>query len=237
MPADFFIFLAIFAFAFFAQAVVGFGGNILALTLGALLFPVPQLLTWLVPMVILLSGYILIRHHQHVAWPLLLKQVLPWMAGGLVIGQILFYVVDTTVLKKMLGAMVIALALKELLLKSDGGRRRLPPWTFGAGVCHGLFAAGGPLLVYGIAGQSLNKSAFRSTLAVVWLGFGLVLMTSYLIAGQVQSDALPRIGIMALVLPMSIALGEWVHHRVSEGPFKILIYLLLIIAGAALLIR
>ena len=42
---------------------------------------------------------------------------------------------------------------------------------------------------------------------------------------------------MAAVLPVAIVIGEWVHQRVEEAVFKKLIYLLLVIAGIALLIR
>lgn len=237
MDALFFLFLAIFFLSFFAQAVVGFGGNILALTLGALFFPVDLLLSWLIPQVILLSAWLSLKHRQHIDWALLLKVILPFMGAGMLVGMSLFNLWSVDVLKKILGVVVIALALKELLQTSAGGSRRSWPWMLSAGVVHGMFAAGGPLLVYGIAGRVQDKAVFRATLAVVWLILGLVLLLNYWLAGNYAASSISNIAIMAAVLPLAIILGEWVHHKVPESAFRRMIYILLIVAGLALLLR
>ena len=111
------------------------------------------------------------------------------------------------------------------------------PWTFAAGVVHGIFATGGPLLVYALNAQSLDKATFRSTLTVVWMVMALVLAGSYLSSGQLGADDLPQIGILAAVLPLSILAGEWLHRRINPERFKTAINLLLVFCGLVLLVR
>ena len=240
MPLDpnFIAVVAIVFFAFFTQAATGFGGMVIALTISALLFPVPLLLGWFVPLVILISSYLLIRHHAHINWSLFFKKILPAMGVGLLIGQLLFYNLQGDLLKKALGVLIVALAARELLRKADAPRNiPLLPWTFAAGIAHGVFATGGPLLVYGLNGQRLPKSEFRSTLALVWLVMAVVLLSSYIGSGQLTTASLPQIGILAATLPFSIALGEWVHSRINAQLFQRLINALLVFCGIVLLVK
>lgn len=238
MDISFILVMGIVFFAFFTQAASGFGAMIIALTLSALIYPVPLLLTWFVPLVIMLSIYLLIRHHDHIAWRLFLTRILPGMAGGMLVGQWLFYSLDLQWLKYLLGVVVIVLASRELLRKSAGEKQPpLLPWTLSAGVVHGIFASGGPLLVYALNGQKLEKGAFRSTLALVWLVLAVFLVASYLLSGALTTQALPQIGLLAAVLPFSILLGEWVHQRINEDHFKRAINVLLVFSGIVLLIK
>ncbi len=227
---------AIVFFAFFTQAATGFGAMLIALTLGALFYPVTLLLSWFVPLVALLSVYLLARHRDHIAWRLFLRSLLPAMGAGLVLGQLLYYALDVDRLKTALGVLVIVLALRELWRRPGaGGKVPLLPWTGAAGVVHGLFATGGPLLVYALNGQQLPKAAFRSTLALVWLIMAIALSGSYIATGQLGLHSLPQIGWLAATLPFSIVLGEWAHRHIDEQRFRTLINVLLVFCGAALL--
>ena len=80
--------MAIVFFAFFTQAATGFGAMVIAMTLSALIYPVDVLLTWFIPLVVLLSTYLLVRHHGHIDWALFLRRILPAMGAGLVLGQL-----------------------------------------------------------------------------------------------------------------------------------------------------
>lgn len=238
MEASFALVILIVFFAFFAQAATGFGGMLIALTLGALLFPVKLLLIWLVPQSALLSVYLLLRHHGHIDWQLFLKKILPGMGVGMVIGQGVFYGLDTVVLRYALGLVVMLLAGRELLRQPAVQRRiNLLPWTVTAGIVHGVFATGGPVLVYALNALNIPKGVFRSTLAAVWLTMAAGLMASYSVAGQLSSDALPQIGTLAATLPFSIWLGEKAHRRIDEAVFRKVINILLILCGLALLLK
>jgi len=239
MEPAFVAFVAIFLFAITTQTVTGFGTVILALTLGAHLYPVDVMLAWLVPTNLLITSYLLARYHQAVAWRLLVRRVLPAMGVGFIAGQALFYVLDTNALRWLLGVLVVALTARELLRRGAAGPLPggLMPWSGAAGVCHGLFAAGGPLLVYGMARESLDKAAFRSTLSLIWTLMSIVLTVSYIAGGVLTAEALPHMAVLAAVTPAAVLVGEWLHHRVDETRFRQVVYAVLLVAGMFLLIR
>src|SRR5690606_37702489 len=71
-----YILLGVFIlFAYTAEAVTGFGSIVIALSLGALLFPIDWLQTILVPLNIAMTGFLAWRHRRHVDRRLLLRLV------------------------------------------------------------------------------------------------------------------------------------------------------------------
>jgi len=240
VTSSFAAFALIFFLATTTQTIVGFGCVVIALALGAQLFPVHALLAWLVPVTLGLSGYIVLRYHRQIDWSLLLRMILPPMLVGLALGQLLFYTLHAGWLRPLLGTLVIVLAAEALLVgrrRSSRGSEHITPWTFAAGVAHGLFAAGGPLLVYGVSRRPLDKGSFRSTLAAVWLTLGTILTISYVIGGTLKSRQLPELFVLLAILPVGIGAGEWLHRRVDEDMFRRLLYLVLLLAGIGLILR
>jgi uncharacterized protein len=106
---------------------------------------------------------------------------------------------------------------------------------FSAGVTHGLFASGGPLLVYALAGTTLDKARFRATLIAVWFLLNSSLTIAFMLDGRLQ-PALPAVLMFAPLLPLGIWLGSRLHHQVDEALFRKLVYGLLMAAGMILLI-
>ena len=104
-----------------------------------------------------------------------------------------------------------------------------------AGVTHGLFASGGPLLVYSLSGVALDKARFRATLICVWLTLNSLLTLIFAIDGSLL-PALPRIAAFLPVAISGVSLGEWLHHRISEQRFRVAVFLLLLVTGIALLV-
>lgn len=237
MDASFLLIAAIVTLAFFVQAATGFGAMVVALTLGAFFYPVNQLLNWFVPQVLLLSSYMLLKHHEAIDWRLLLRNILPFMGAGLLLGQLIYYRINTQSLTLVLGLLVALLSVRALLSRANASKTNTPlwPWTASAGVVHGLIAAGGPLLVYGLNQQPIQKATFRSTLLLVWLIMGLGLLLSFISSGQLTTAELPRIGLLALCLPVSVIAGEWAHKRLNQVLFEKIINLILLFCGVALL--
>ena len=52
--------------AYTIEAITGFGSIVIALSLGALLLPIPAMLPVLVPLNICMSGYLAWRNRQHI---------------------------------------------------------------------------------------------------------------------------------------------------------------------------
>lgn len=226
--------------AFTLEAITGFGSIVIALSLGALVLPIEQLLPVLVPLNIGMTGYLVRRHWDMVDRRLLIGTILPAMVCGTALGYLLLPYLDTQALKAAFGALVLWFAARELWRLSRSGAPPVrPPWltrllTFGAGVSHGLFASGGPLLVYGLAGTRLDKARLRATLMTVWLTLNGLLTLAFLVDGRL-SPALPQVAAYAPLLLVGVWLGERLHQRFEERYFRVAIYVLLLITGLLLL--
>lgn len=236
------IFLAMFVFvAYSIEAITGFGSIVIALSLGALLLPIDAMLPVLVPLNICMTGYLLVRHHRHIHWPTLARLILPLMVVGTLGGYLLRPWLGEQLLQALFGILVVWFAGRELLRayrglhSRDHGKLWTRGWMLAAGLTHGLFASGGPLLVYALTGSQLDKSAFRATLITVWFSLNSLLTLVFALDGSLY-PALPKVAAIAPVLVIGVVLGEFLHHRVNEQGFRNLVYTLLLVTGSLLVI-
>jgi hypothetical protein len=226
--------------AYTLEAITGFGSIVIALSLGALLLPIGQLLPVLVPLNICMTGYLVARHWRSIDWRLLLSMILPGMLLGTVIGYALLPFLDAALAKRLFGALVLWFAARELWrLRHAAVQPVRPMWlnrllSLCAGVSHGLFASGGPLLVFALAGTQLDKARLRATLVTVWFTLNSLLTLAFLLDGRLL-PALPQVASYAPLLLVGIWLGERLHQRFNEQHFRVAIYGLLLSTGALLL--
>lgn len=237
--------LALFVFtAYTIETVTGFGSIVIALSLGALLLPIEVMLPVLVPLNICMTGYLALRHHRAIHWPTLLRMILPLMAAGTLLGYGLRPWLGDAALRVVFALLIIWFAARELRFLFGAGAQRQSRqhpqwwtrlWMLMAGVTHGLFASGGPLLVYSLSGLALDKARFRATLISVWLTLNSLLTLIFALDGTLL-PALPRLAAFLPVVISGVILGEWLHHRISEQRFRVAVFLLLLVTGVALLV-
>ncbi len=229
-----FIFLA-----FTLEAVTGFGSIVIALALGAQLVPMESLLPVLVPLSVCMSSVMVWRHRHMIDLPLLTRQLLPGMLIGTLLGYLVKPYLDAALLRQLFGLLIIWFAARELWrMRHATPFAMRPAWLTRsliavAGVTHGLFASGGPLLVYAVSGLQMDKTRFRATLITVWLSLNAVLAIAFALDGRLQ-PALPLVAAYIPVIFAGVYFGEKLHHRVSEQHFQVVIYLLLLVTGALL---
>lgn len=242
-PLALFALVVIVAFAFTVEAALGFGATLVTVSLGALFVPLESLLPAFVPLNVVLSAVIVARSHRDLDRRLLFLWVLPLMALGLPLGWWAFQSLDRTQSLRALGVMVGVLALLQLLGQRDGGRpARALPGPFAAallvlaGVVHGAFATGGPLVVY-VLGQKQNKANFRVTLSALWLILNLVLIAGYLTTGQLTASTLQLSLQLSLGLLAGLLAGERLFRRVPERHFRLSVYALLLLAAVLMFLR
>jgi len=136
--------------AFAVEATTGFGATVIAVTLGVHLFPLDELLPVIVPLGLFLSATISWRERAHIDWSLLLRQILPLMGFGLLIGIAIFERASNEALRRVFGLFVVVLSALELWRRWAAPKQPpepLPPLRtgatiVGAGVIHGLFSSG-----------------------------------------------------------------------------------------------
>ncbi len=232
--------------AFTIEAMVGFGSIIISLTVASALdlYSLGELLPILVGLSLVLVSYMVTRHRGHVAVKLIGFRVLPFMGVGVGVGVALFSVVEGPVFKAAFGIGVVVLALVELWKLFRTAEAKPQPWSWVnniwihiAGIIHGIYATGGPLLVYALGRSQLPKSTLRSSLATIWLIMDLILLVTFAIQGRLDLVAIKRIAMLAPVVVIAIVIGEWGHHRVRETPFRKMVFGLLLAAGLSICVK
>lgn len=238
---------AMLAAGFFVEAVAGFGGTVLAVSLGATRWPIATVLAVFLPLNLLLSAYLATRHRRAVAGGALARRIIPAMAVGMAGGTALALAVTADRAKLGFAILVIAVALRELArlarpaaTAATAAPLRPPIATavlLAAGVIHGWFATGGPLVVAVAARMFPAKATLRATLAVLWFTLNLVVLGRLIAHGDLTATTLAYSAAILPALAAALALGEWVHHRVSERGFRWLVAGLLLVTGAVLFAR
>jgi len=240
---DIAILALILVLAHSVETYLGFGSTIIALSLGIFLFPIETLLPALVTIGTLQSLWLIIRWHSHIRWKVILAGILPMAAIGLAAGILLRDYAAETLLITLLGLFIIVTSTLELIaLFRSSAAPRTPlnlwiaaPVIFAGGLFQGLFASGGPPIVY-YAGRAIDDPAqFRSTLSVLWLILNLALLISMWAGGQAGVLTLE---LAALVLPGFIAgvvIGSFI--KMKSKTFKAATWAMLLIIGTVLLVR
>jgi hypothetical protein len=245
MDGDLAILAAILAAGFFVEAVAGFGGTVLVVSIGATRFSIAHVLAVFLPLNLALSGYLALRHRRVVAGRYLVARVLPAMAVGMAGGTALALTVAADRAKLAFAILVVAVALRELIRLAHRGDAAAPPPAGAtqlvvltlAGVIHGWFATGGPLVV-AIASRALPaKDTMRATLAVLWFALNTVVVARLATNGDLDGATLTTSAAIVPALIVAIALGEWVHHRTSQTAFRCVVATLLLAIGTVLAIR
>ena len=235
--------VVVVALAFATEAALGFGATVLTVALGQLLLPIDRLLPAFVPVNIVLSLMLVARGFRHVDRRLLVRRILPWMALGMPVGMFGFRVVDAAIARRVFGASVIVLAAAEIWQLVRGRERQPPRPAVGhallavAGVLHGAFATGGPLVVYVLGKSAGDKATVRATLAVLWFVLNTAVAIGFVVDGRI--GAASGVGSLLFVagLAVGVVLGEVVFRRFSEVMFRRAVFGMLFVAGALLVFR
>lgn len=230
---------AIALIAFATEGAIGFGGTVIAASIGAQIVPIEDLLPAFVPLNLALSTWLLTRGFRAVAWRMLLVEIALPVGLGAAGGLALFHLPAKTVLALVFGVFVAGLAILELARPADRPLAR--PWQIVllvlGGVAHGLFGTGGPMIVYVVRRKLPDKRAFRATLAVLWLTLNTALLVNFLSLDLYRRHTLDLGIALAIVIIPGLYLGERVHHALEPARFERVVWGLLLGAGAALAVR
>lgn len=228
--------------SFTTEALTGFGSIIIAVALGANFYPIPEILPLVVPLNLLLSAYFVVRYFKLINGSALLKMIFPIMGFGTLLGYYLIQFIEGETLKFIFGASVVFFAIREIYKYFNNKERSRQMlwqfqsfWIFAGGVIHGIYGSGGPMLVYALSGNSLNKGVFRATLSAIWFAMNLLLTMMYIYSRQINNHNFGKLMIIFPIVLIGIVLGELLHHRINEEKFKLVVYFLLLLSGCLLL--
>lgn len=240
------------ALAFFLEAVTGFGGTLVAVSLGGALLPVRELLPAILPLNLVVSTIIVGRNHTAVDVPLLFRRVLPAMLLGFPVGAVLFRWLGARsgALEGALGLVVLGVTgarlwaahasiptRPELTHEGPQAAGRMIAALGLAGVVHGAVGVGGPIVVMTLGRLGLDKHVFRATLSALWALLGVALLVSYGVAGVLDAASLHLTLLLAPAMVLGLVAGQLVHARLDPVRFRTAVDALLVAAGVVLVGR
>ena len=106
-----------------------------------------------------------------------------------------------------------------------------------AGLVHGLFVCGGPLLVLYADRVLKDKQEFRTTLSAVWIVLNSLILVSDGIAGYFTPATVGMLAISMVALLGAALIGNLIADKLNRKVFMILTYALMLASGVALLAK
>lgn len=235
------LFLAVILVTNIIQGITGFAGTVLAMPPSLLLVGYSTAKPVLNILGCLSGWYVFVGNKAHVNWKELIKIVIIMSLGilaGIPIRK--YFAGSEHSLYKILGIFVICLAIHGLFLKQDKQRENskysvmLLPL---AGIVHGIFVSGGPILISYLARRIYDKISFRATISTVWIFLNSLIFVEELKSGIWNIELLKTLLITIPFLFSGMFIGSKLVARMSQEFFLKLTYILLLISGITLLIR
>lgn len=236
------------------QGITGFAGTILAMPFSLHLVGYEIAKPVLNVHGIFSGFYVFVGNRKHVNWKELLKIVIT-MALGILAGIFIkgAFVGKEKVLYVALGIFIIAMAgrrlIKQLIdekkhrdeTQADKGQNPLAKYTFAlvpfAGIIHGIFVCGGPLLTSYLTTRIKDKLEFRATISTVWIFLNSLILVDDIRSGFWTLSLLKTYAISFPFLIGGMFIGSKLVKRMSQELFMKITYVLLIISGISLLVK
>lgn len=245
------LFYIVILLANIIQGITGFAGTILAMPFSLRLVGMDVAVPVLNALGLLSGIYVLAGNYKHVNKKELTRVVLV-MGAGLLAGIWVKHLLSgrPRLLYCILGAVVLFIAVQGIYTmlrektsetggKSPSKAGGALEWILliAAGLVHGMFVCGGPLLIGYLTKRLEKKEEFRATISTVWIFLNGILLISQIVQGQ---WSLQLLKVQAISLPFLLAgmfIGSRLYSRMSQKVFMTITYILLFIAGITLFFK
>lgn len=219
------------------QGITGFAGTVLAMPFCILLLGIDLAKPVLNILTIIACALIVIRSYRYIVWKEFIKMT-GIMFIGVFIGEYLYALFPVDILLTLYAIFIIVIALKGLFIKKTFKLNEglLIVIILLAGIIHGMFISGGPLLIIYAVKKIQDKESFRATLSPVWIILNLYILMKQIWLGMITLPMLNLvlIGIPALII--GVIIGGQMAKKMSQQTFMKLSYILLFISGISLII-
>lgn len=224
--------------AYFVRGVSGFGSGLVSVPLLALMFPLQEVVPFVVVTDLTASLLLGRANRKAIAWSEI-APLLPGSLAGVVFGTVLLLLLDRSRLLVGLGLVVVFFGLRSLL-GLEGSRPASRLWALPASLAGGtmgaLFGTGGPPYVIYLRHRIRDKGVFRATTSALLLFDGGLRVAAFAIAGLLFEARLLTSYLAALpLMGLGLALGHRVHLALSPATFGRAIGVLLVASGLSLL--
>ena len=233
--------LALFLLIIFStnliQGITGFAGTVPAMPFAIMIYGIDVAKPSLTILALLAGLLSAVRGYRHIVWKEFFK-ILVVMFIGVFIGEYIYSFLKTELLLQIFSVFVIAVALMGLLGKKN---RELPDLALDlilllAGVIHGMFVSGGPLLIVYAVKKLPEKNQFRTTVSMIWVAREIFRIIYQAMAGLMSNFSLSVTLWSVPALLIGVFIGNRMAAKMSQEAFLKLSYILLIISGVSLLV-
>lgn len=241
------LFYLVILLANIIQGITGFAGTILAMPFSIMLVGYDVAKPILNVLGILSGIYVFVGNRKYINKKELTKIVLVMAVG--ILGGIFAkqYIPGDKGLFIILGGLVIFLAIEggvKLLFAArrvDSEKKAPSKWSnillVLAGLVHGIFVCGGPILIGYLSKRIEDKKEFRATISTVWIFLNTLILVSDIASGTWNLGLVRQQLISIPFLFGGMFIGGKLYKIMSQKAFLILTYVLLFISGITLLIK
>jgi uncharacterized membrane protein YfcA len=230
----------VIVFAYTIFGISGFGSTIIAVPLLAHFLPV----AFLVPMMVLLdlAAALLVgtAGREHVSREEM-KNILPFMFVGIVVGVTVLVKVPEDWLRAALGVFALTVGAWSIanpaLVKTISKWWKVPVGIAGGSIAT-VFGAGGPIYAAYLSGRLKDKSEIRATMSALISISAFTRSVVYALSGLLlHSTILIGALILAPLAWAGLKLGSHIHVGLTQEQMRRVIGVLLVLTGLSLLAR
>lgn len=234
------------------QGITGFAGTVLAMPISLILVGYGVAKPVLNVLGILAGAYVFGTSRKHVCIKEL-KKIVMVMTTGILVGifiKSLFQGHDE-ILYYSLGVFIIFLSIQGFLQITKRNTeeinmkiklQRSSKWSSiillsAAGIVHGMFVAGGPLLIGYLSKRLNDKTSFRATISTVWIILNTIILIDDIRFGFWTKELIKTQLIAIPFFIVGMVIGTKLYEKMSQQTFMKLTYILMFISGVTLLIK
>lgn len=221
----------------------GFGGGLgmLAVPLLSLIIDPRLAAAILLPILCVMDGFSLwnfrgLWHKQNI------KYLLPGALVGIIAGAIMFRLTNADMIRLMVGVLSLYFVAHYLWGRAYlAHKKQSQPqllngslWGTIAGYTSFIAHAGGPPVAIYLLPQRMDKSLFAGTTVVFFALVNFIKLIPYGFLGQLDFSSLQASLILLPLAPLGVAIGFYLHKKISDRFFYQITYVFLLFAGIKL---
>lgn len=229
------------------HGITGFAGTVLAMPPSLMLVGYDVAKPILNVLAILAGFYVVVSQYKQINWKELRKIVI-YMAVGIIGGGFLksFFDGHEKLMYIGLGIFIIVISVRGFYglyrPKVEETEKKQNPIVTGimlvfAGVVHGLFVSGGPLLIGYLSNVIKDKVSFRATISTIWIVLNGIILLQDVQAGLWTPSVITMQIISVPFLIVGMIYGTKLYAKMSQVFFMKLTYILLFISGLSLIVK
>jgi uncharacterized protein len=163
--------------------------------------------------------------------------MLPGAVVGTVLGYLAFSRLGEGWIRLIIGAIAVGYPLQARLRRAIAERRAAPSWPKGtlwsvvSGFTSFIANAGGPPISVYLLPQRLEKTVFAATTVYYFAIVNWLKVVPFWMLGQFSVQNLATALVLMPLAPVGMALGRWLHDKVTDALFYRIVDVMLVAVG------